>query len=102
MTDYSNEEAYLIRGEFMYATARYYYPFGNDPKRYPQSVGAGRPMINYNLSNAGSRIGNPYADSSCFLQTPLAYMETVPFDRRACKFSDCYFYKGQRFAPGSN
>jgi hypothetical protein len=102
MTDYSNVEAYLLNGEIMYRTARYYTPYGNDSKRYPQTYGAGRPKINYYLSDAGSAVGNPYVDKTCYAQPPIVYMESVPYDRRTGKFSDVFFYTDHRFAPGNN
>jgi hypothetical protein len=102
MTDYSNKEGYLWRGEFVYRPDRYYYPVGNSSRQYPKNYGAGRPQINYSLSNAGQTAGNPFVDQTCFLQAPINYMETVPYDKCTGKFTDTFFYKHHRFAPGSN
>jgi len=97
MTEYSNKEGYLWRGEFVYRPDRYYYPVGNSSKEYPKNYGAGRPVVTYNHV-----VSNPFVEQTCFLQPPIIYMETVPYDPQTKKFTDTFFYKKHRFAPGSN
>lgn len=100
--DYSKSEAYLLNSEIMYRPERYYYPLGNSPQYYPRTYGAGRPQVDYRNSEAGRAINNPYVDKTCYLQPPLVWMQSAPFDPRTGKFTDTFFYKNHRFSPGSN
>jgi hypothetical protein len=102
MTDYSNNEAYLLRSEIIYRPETYYYPTGNSPKRFAQQYGSGRPQIDYRLSSSGQAINNPYIAQTCYLQPPIVWMQSAPYDRRTGKFTDTFFYKNHTFAPGSN
>jgi hypothetical protein len=102
MTDYSNNDEYLIRSELIYRPEKYYYPTGNSEKNFGKQYGAGRHQTDHSLSPAGQAINNPYIAQTCFLQPPIVWMQSAPFDTRTGKFVDTYFYKNHRFAPGSN
>jgi hypothetical protein len=102
MTDYSNNEAYLLQTELIYRPEKYYYPVGNDSKNFGKQYGAGRPQINHALSPAGQAINNPYLAQTCYLQAPIVWMQSAPYDPKTGKFTDTFFYKNHRFAPGSN
>lgn len=144
MSDYANNEAYLLRERILYRPERYYWPVGNSSKmEYRRDALDERPAPMYGshdvhrgpgvpgqalwwTSQAGQAVSNPYdatrqalgvsngmdpvhpaegylqPPNACYLPAPATWMETAPYDPTTGRFVDTFFYKNQRFAPGSN
>ena len=100
MSEYSNYDAYLLRERIWYRPETHHTPVGNSSRHPP------RRDIMY--PPPPPPVTNPYdatrqlGAGTCFLPAPVTWMETAPYDPRSGRFVDTYFYKTQRFAPGSN